>query len=1155
MSLQAFNSVKNITLDNNNYLVLSQNRTGDEFQIDYTWGKVHFQTGGTFKNGTPEHVKLRMLKNDVWYDYAGISGHGAKLLSKYFTFVLITEKTSKVKKFRIPLNLLFLLSVLLIAALSFTGYVFQSYFNASRKILQLDELRATYKEKKIKIDGYNKKIEDLSLSFDRLNETRKKMKSVTGLELTENTASTESAEKELLKKYYAAETPSVLNIIGDANTEKISAADNKNVYFEKFTGYLEDHMEYETDPFQSHGHLLTGITIGVRDKNSKVPVTADGIVIRVGEDDLNKKYAEVYHNNAYKTRYALLSDLSVKAGDVLKRGDIVGQYRSILKAVNALSEKAEQYSEVQIRAAMDDIRKRAREGVSADSLLPEVFAYTRVAASRTLGQRHFDVQIIGGIALHEGQIAEMKTGEGKTLTATLAVALNAVSGKGVHLVTVNDYLAKRDKEWMQPVYEYLGFSVGLIQHDMRDDERKLQYQADITYGTNSEFGFDYLRDNMKYNPESLVQRGHHYAIVDEVDSILIDEARTPLIISGATDELTDKYHKINSALGGLSRGYRMCDNPDPEQVCLKYNLTPDKLPRFYEDRKDTDLILDGDYALDEKSRNIQLTESGAERVEIKLANMLKSGSLYDFENIEVLHHVNQSLKAKYVFKKDIDYVVKDNRIVIVDEFTGRLMEGRRYSDGLHQALEAKEYLQVEKENRTLATITYQNYFRKYEKLAGMTGTATTEEEEFQKIYRLSVFIVPTNRPVIRIDHPDAIYKTKAAKNRAITGKIKELYEKGSRIPHNVLNAKYFEQEAAIIADAGRKKSVTIATNMAGRGTDIKLTEESVSLGGLYILGTIRHESRRIDNQLRGRSGRQGDPGESKYFISLEDDLLRIFGGERIARIMTTLNIDEDEPIEHYLISKSIENSQKSVEGRHFSVRKHLLEYDDVVNRQREIIYKRRREILFNQSTNILHELSLNKVEQLTGAYCLSKNTDDWSLTDLKLDFTENFGETGIKPEECKTAEEVEKMLTDTIRRIYDAKIQSLGEYASAIEKQIFLDSLDNIWKEHLINLDHLKESVGLSAYAQKNPLDEYKKEAYNMFAELMYNLETQAIKLFYRVQLATPEAIPIKKDVPKNMILNAGENKTPAEAKGKTIIKKDKIGRNDPCHCGSGKKI
>ena len=669
----------------------------------------------------------------------------------------------------------------------------------------------------------------------------------------------------------------------------------------------------------------------------------------------------------------------------------IKNYRSLVPKINQLEEKFASFSETDCKQKTLEFKELLQtKKQTIDSLLPEAFALVRKAAKDTIGERHFDVQLMGGMTLHNGAIAEMKTGEGKTLTSTLAAYLNALEGKGVHIVTVNEYLARRDSEWMGQIFEYLGLRVGLIYNQMDEVKKKQAYQADITYGTNNEFGFDYLRDNMKYDLETLVQRKLNYAIIDEIDSVLIDEARTPLIISGPADDQSEKYKISDKAVLGLKRAYTKEENPEIEKILEFKKISQKELEKIYPEIKHTQVVTSGDFSLNEKTKNIQFTEEGIEKMEQKLASQLKAPSLFDFENLDFLHLLNQSLRARYFLKKDVDYVVNEGQVKIVDEFTGRVMEGRRFSEGLHQAIECKEGVKIERENQTLASITFQNYFRKYKKLSGMTGTALTEENEFIKIYNLGVVEIPTNQPMVREDKNDAIYKNQAAKYNAIVDVLKDLNQKGQpvligtdsiasseylsnvlkkkNLPHEVLNAKNHEREAEIITAAGEQKSITISTNMAGRGTDIKLGKGVKELGGLFVLGTARHDSRRIDNQLRGRSGRQGDPGTSRFFLSLEDGLLRIFGGERIAKLMGTMKLAEDEVIEHGLISKSILNAQKKVEGQNFNIRKHLIEYDDVMNRQREIIYQKRYKIL-NQTEDVLEDMAEDFIDNLNEDFC------------------------------------------------------------------------------------------------------------------------------------------------------------------------------------------
>ncbi|MDQ7031800.1 MAG: preprotein translocase subunit SecA [Desulfonauticus sp.] len=805
--------------------------------------------------------------------------------------------------------------------------------------------------------------------------------------------------------------------------------------------------------------------------------------------------------------------------------------RPLVDKINALEPKIQQLSDESMRSRVAELRVEAQKGRSLDEMLPEVFALVREAGKRTLNMRHFDVQLIGGIVLHQGKIAEMKTGEGKTLVATLAVVLNALEGKGVHVVTVNDYLAKRDAEWMGNIYNFLGLSVGVIVHGLDDQERKKAYQADITYGTNNEFGFDYLRDNMKFYPEQLVQRDLHYAIVDEVDSILIDEARTPLIISGPSEESTQLYNRINSII-----------------------------PQLKKDR---------DFEVDEKLKTVTLTEEGIRRVE----EILKIDNLFDPRHITLQHHVLQALKAHYLFKRDVDYIVKDGQVIIVDEFTGRLMPGRRYSEGLHQALEAKEGVKVEAENQTLASITFQNYFRLYKKLAGMTGTADTEAVEFKQIYDLDVIVIPTHKPMIRKDYPDVIYKTQAEKYRAIVREIKEMHKKGrpvlvgttsiekselisnmlkkEKIPHSVLNAKHHEKEAEIIAEAGQKGKVTIATNMAGRGTDIVLGEGVRELGGLHIIGTERHESRRIDNQLRGRSGRQGDPGSSRFFLSLEDDLMRLFGSDRIASLMTKLGMKEDEPIENKMVSRAIENAQKRVEGHNFEIRKTLLEYDDVMNQQRKVIYSQRRELMFAQDLEPIILDFIDDVLDEVYAPVASKKTDVDEETEkliiskLKEIFNLN------KVLDLKTLPSREEAKEGILKILNELKEQA-EDYYQEILRFFLLESLDRNWKEHLLNMDHLKEGIGLRGYGQKDPKQEYKIEGYELFQDLLFLIKENTLKALCHLKIENQieeEEFQHKEETDLNF------TGAETESKKQPIRRKTKkIGRNDPCPCGSGKK-
>ena len=764
----------------------------------------------------------------------------------------------------------------------------------------------------------------------------------------------------------------------------------------------------------------------------------------------------------------------------------VKKMRKIVDHINELEPNYVKLSDANLVSKTDEFKRRLQKGETLDDILPEAFAVCREASKRVLGMRHFDVQLLGGICLHRGNIAEMRTGEGKTLVATLAVYLNALTGKGVHVVTVNDYLATRDSEQMGRLYNFLGLSTGLIVANLDYNQRKQAYGADVTYGTNNEFGFDYLRDNMVSDVAQMVQRPLNYAIVDEVDSILIDEARTPLIISGPGNRSTDNYYKLAKIVPHL--------------------------------------VKDEDYTVDEKQKTIAPTDSGIEKVE----KMLGVENLYDAENIELNHLLGASLRAHAMMHRDTDYVVKDGEVVIVDEFTGRLMFGRRYSDGLHQAIEAKEGLKVERESQTLASITFQNYFRMYEKLSGMTGTAKTEEKEFNDIYGLDVIPIPPNRPLIRVDLPDLIFKTKAAKYRAVVRNAVERHQTGQPIligttsitqseelsdmllragvPHKVLNAKHHEQEAEIVADAGQMGMVTIATNMAGRGTDITLGEGVPELGGLAILGTERHESRRIDNQLRGRSGRQGDPGSSQFFLSLEDDLMRIFGADNISGIMDKLGMEEDEPIEHSLITKSIERAQKKVEDHNYNIRKYILEYDDVMNQQREVLYEQRRRILGNDSLrDTIIEMIDKLVTEAVDAYADEKlYPEEWDYEGLHKHLSQYFLTSEImSTEEMEeyTRQELDERLHEIAHSEYQDRIDLLGDAMfSQLEKAIMLRVVDSKWMEHLDNMDMLREGIGLRAYGQKNPLVEYKFEAFDMFQNMIAAIQDETIMALYKIR-------------------------------------------------------
>ncbi len=811
----------------------------------------------------------------------------------------------------------------------------------------------------------------------------------------------------------------------------------------------------------------------------------------------------------------------------------------IIDEINLLEPKMQSLSDEQLPQKTDEFKDRFKKGETLDSILPEAFALVREASVRILGMRHFDVQLIGGIALHQGTIAEMKTGEGKTLMSTLPAYLNAISGKGVHIITVNDYLARRDAEWMAKIYNFLALSVGVVLHDMDDQERKQAYGSDITYGTNNEFGFDYLRDNMKFEKENLAQGPLNFAIVDEVDSILIDEARTPLIISGPTEKSTHFYTQVNTII-----------------------------PSF---KKEID------YTLDEESKSVSLTEEGIAKGE----DLLSVDNLYDPANIEMLHHVNQALKAHTLFKRDTDYIVKNDQVVIVDEFTGRLMTGRRYGEGLHQALEAKENVKIENENQTLASITFQNYFRMYDKLSGMTGTAETEAPEFKKIYNLDVMVIPTHQPMVRKDFPDLIYKTQKEKYNASIQEIIALHKKGQPVlvgtisidvseelskklkkkgvPHNVLNAKHHKEEAEIIANAGQKRAVTISTNMAGRGTDIKLGEGVTELGGLHILGTSRHESRRIDNQLRGRSGRQGDPGSSRFYLSLEDDLLRIFGGDRIHAVMDRLGIEEGEHIEHTFISKAIENAQSKVEGHNFEIRKHLLEYDDVMNQQREVIYRQRRQALQEDNLkSVILEMIEDKAYELVNEFSDEKKPiKEWDIKSIESGANKlfNFFSIDLAPavKENYSQDQLSDFIFSKAQEHYLAKETLIGdEQMRQLERFIVLQTVDTRWKEHLLSMDHLKEGIGLRGYAQQDPLRIYKKEGFDMFHGLMEMIKEEVVDILFKIQIAPSSRVDeIKKKEQQNLTFSHSD-----EPSIKQPVKRshEKVQRNDLCPCGSGKK-
>jgi preprotein translocase subunit SecA len=957
----------------------------------------------------------------------------------------------------------------------------------------------------------------------------------------------------------------------------------------------------------------------------------------------------------------------------------IKRLRPLVVEISALEPTIQKLTDEQLREKTVEFRKRVADGATLDDLLIEAFAVVREAGKRVLNMRHFDVQLMGGMVLHRGTIAEMKTGEGKTLVATLPAYLNALEGKGVHVVTVNDYLARRDSEWMGRLYRFLGMSVGVIQHDLRDEQRQIAYGSDITYGTNNEFGFDYLRDNMKFELAHMVQRGHHFAIVDEVDSILIDEARTPLIISGPAEESTDLYYEVDRIIPRLKKGAVTQGNVKAEER--------------------EELEKTGDYIVDEKHKTVSLTETGMAKAEEMLAHRLvpESNGLYDPANMPLLHHVNQALRAHTLFRLDVEYMIKDGGVVIVDEFTGRLMPGRRWSDGLHQAVEAKEKVKIERENQTLATITFQNYFRKYKKLSGMTGTAETEAAEFNKIYNLDVIVVPTNRSLKRVEEPDLIYRTEREKYEAIVNDIIEKQnsgrptlvgtvsiEKSERlssllkkrgIKHVVLNAKYHAQEAEIVAQAGHKNNVTIATNMAGRGTDILLGgnaeyaarqqclaeevaqrlpkgeekfiddeefvyyfhvdgfyrvpradwerifahfkrqmdaehEEVVDIGGLHILGTERHEARRIDNQLRGRAGRQGDPGSSRFYLSLEDDLMRIFGSDRISGLMQRLGMEENVPIEHGMVTRAIERAQKQVEAQNFGVRKHLLEYDDVMNKQRESVYTLRREILDGHVhltedevvdtkeylLALAEEILEEQVDRFAGK---ALDVDEHDIPALIREISRIFGVDTQTLEalelEDKSAEEVADTVWALIKTSYTEKETLVGgDLLRRIERDIMLQIVDAQWKDHLYSLDHLKEGIGLRGYGQRDPLVEYKKESYGLFQDMKARIEEEMVRYLFWLRPVInegaeapggpPPSMPTRpaprRPSPSSMTMNnpaaeavpafAGAARsssssggrqapTPARTGGDDVIKtvkrdEPKVGRNDPCPCGSGKK-
>lgn len=826
--------------------------------------------------------------------------------------------------------------------------------------------------------------------------------------------------------------------------------------------------------------------------------------------------------------------------------------RPFVDQINELEAKMQAMTDDELKAQTPKLKEQLANGVASLQLLPEAFATIREASRRVMGMRHFDVQLMGGVALYNGSISEMKTGEGKTLTATLPLYLIALEGKGAHVVTVNDYLAKRDAQEMGVLYNWLGLSVGVILSQISDEERQVAYKCDITYGTNNEFAFDYLRDNMKFSLEEYVQRDHHYCIVDEVDSILIDEARTPLLISGPSEGDPSLYYVANDIIPKLEKNVH--------------------------------------YTIDEKARTAMFTDDGI----VKVQEITQIENLFNIEHSNLLHHLNQALKAHSLFKIDVDYVNRDGQIIIVDEFTGRLKEGSRWSDGLHQSVEAKEGVQIKSENQTLASITFQNYFKLYKKLSGMTGTADTEAEEFMKIYNLDVVVIPTNLPMRRMDEADIIYKNRAAKYKAVVELIQKLHAKGqpvlvgtiaietsellsielkkAGIPHEVLNAKQHEREAEIIKNAGQKGAVTIATNMAGRGTDIKLTEETKEAGGLYILGTERHESRRIDNQLRGRSGRQGDPGNSKFFLSLEDDLMRIFGSDKISGLMNTLGMKDDEPIEHKMISNAIAKAQKKVEAHNFDIRKHLLEYDNVMNEQRRIIYKIRRDIL-NDSDNagFVNEMIEDVAIDLLNAYRPEKKAplESWDWTEMSAGFQHAFNtDHQMTKEECYKSYdgEVEHYFGEVAKKVLEQKFSAYeAQQVKYALREILLSAFDQHWKDHLLQMDHIKEGINLRAYAQKDPLTEYKKESFNLFGTMKDSVKKSIVTNLFTVRLYTKEEIDeLQKRHQEELEAQLEAHKRLLEAETKkeeaqiiqAAIKRgaSKVGRNDACPCGSGKK-
>jgi len=834
-----------------------------------------------------------------------------------------------------------------------------------------------------------------------------------------------------------------------------------------------------------------------------------------------------------------------------------------LKKINPIVNKIESYdsamqslSDEELRAKTTEFKERLANGETLDDILPEAFAAVREAAWRVRGMKPFKVQLYGGIVLHQGRIAEMKTGEGKTLVGVMPAYLNALDGKGVHIVTVNDYLAHRDSEWMGEIFRFMGLTVGCILNGLSSEERQAEYACDITYATNNELGFDYLRDNMVVRIENLVQRGLHYAIIDEVDSILIDEARTPLIISGSGTKSTQLYEIADNFVKGLTKG-RILNEDDALNPLIREAIEEE-----------------GDFVVDEKAKAVTLTQEGVEKAE-KFFNL---ENLSDPENIEIQHHINNALKANYNMFKDQNYVVQNDEILIVDEFTGRIMPGRRYSDGLHQAIEAKEHVKVKRESKTLATITFQNFFNKYEKKSGMTGTAQTEEDEFRNIYNMDVVCIPTNKPIIRDDKTDVVYTTEAGKFRAVVEEIKEAYEKGQPvlvgtvtieksellssmlkregIPHQVLNAKFHEKEAEIIALAGQINTVTIATNMAGRGTDIQLGEGVKEVGGLKIIGTERHESRRIDNQLRGRSGRQGDPGESRFFISMEDDLMRLFGSDRTKTVIESMGIGEDEPIEHKMLAKAIESAQKKVEGNNFSTRKHLLEYDEVMNEQREIIYGERKRVLMGENLRDSIQGMIDQIIERTINKYIPDGTPiaDWDMMGFNEGIHEIIPIKGnfLIPEEKKatvTKESFKGDIQKIAHKLYEIKEQEINdeEKMRELERVIMLKVIDQHWMDHIDNMDQMRQGITLQSYAQKDPLIEYKYVSYDMFEEMSEGIQVDTVKTLYRVRVVTEAK---REEVAKPMFTNKDDSEVKKPVQRKTT----KVGRNDPCPCGSGKK-